>query len=112
MTTNSIAQFITVLILFIAVLVLTGFVSMWIARYQKVQEKGTNIEVIETARISSTKYIQLVRIGERYVAYAVCKDTVTKLADVPEEEIQTKESIAGETKSFKDVLELLKIQKQ
>ncbi len=112
MTINSVAQFFTVLILFVAVLVLTAFVSRWIAKYQKLQETGTNIEVVETTRISASKYIQIVRVGEHYVAYAVCKDTITKLADISEEELLTKQETVNDNKSFKDVLELLKKQKQ
>ena len=112
MTINSVAQFFTVLILFVAVLVLTAFVSKWIAKYQKLQETGANIEIVETTRISTSKYIQIARVGDHYVAYAVCKDTITKLADISEDELLVKEAPINNNKSFKDVLELLKKQKQ
>ncbi|MCR4902139.1 MAG: flagellar biosynthetic protein FliO [Butyrivibrio sp.] len=113
MTLNSVAQFLTVLVIFIAVLIITYFTSRWIAKYQKTQSIGGNIEILETARISNSAYIQITRIGEKYIAYAVSKDTVTKLTDLSLEELQIKDvSAEVENKSFKDVLELLKKQKQ
>jgi len=110
MTINGVAQFITVLILFVVVLAASILTSMWVAKYQKAQNTGSNIEILETLRVSPTKYIQITRIGEHYVAYAVCKDTITKLTDLSEEEISIKETTT-DNKSFKDVLELLKKQK-
>ena len=85
---DSYAQFITVLAVFVLVLAVTALVTKWIANYQKVQSANVNIEVIETTRISSNKYIQVVRLGERYVAIAVCKDTVTLLGEIPKEQLK------------------------
>lgn len=82
------AQFIAVLIVFVFVLGLTYFTTKWIAKYQKVQSTTNNIDVIETTRISNSKYIQIVRIGDTYMAIAVCKDTVTALCEVPKEQLK------------------------
>lgn len=84
---DSFSQFITVLFIFILVLALTLFTTRWIARYQKGQRNGSNIDVVETCPIGNGKYIQIVRLAESYVAIAVCKDTVTVLAKLPKEEI-------------------------
>ena len=92
------AQLITVLLIFVAVLALTALTTKYIAKVQKQTELTGNLEILETIRISSTKYIQLVRIGETYVAMAVCKDTVTKLCEVSKE--QLKENTPGENNSF------------
>lgn len=81
------AQFITVLLVFVAVLAVTALTTKWMANYQKQQNVNCNIEVIETARISNNKYIQLVRVGETYMAIAVCKDTVTMLGQIPKEQL-------------------------
>lgn len=85
--TDSYAQFITVLVVFVLVLGVTALVTKWIAGYQKQQSVNVNIEVIETTRISNTKYIQIVRLGVKYVAIAVCKDTVTQLCEIPAEQL-------------------------
>ena len=101
--TNSYAQFITVLAVFVLVLAVTALVTKWIANYQKVQSVNVNIEVIETTRISNNKYIQVVRLGERYVAIAVCKDTVTLLGEIPKEPL--KEGNHSRTLRFRDILD-------
>lgn len=87
--TNGYAEFITVLLLFVIVLAVTALTTKWIANYQKQQGVNGNVQVIETARISNSKYIQIVRIGGKYVALAVCKDTVTMLGEIPEEQLNT-----------------------
>ena len=104
-------QFISILIIFIAVLAATYYVTKWIANYQKGAESGKNIDIIETCKISATKYVQIIRIGERYVAIGVSKDEITNLGDVPAEDLkfntETKENL-----SFKEVLEKIKGEKK
>ena len=104
--TDSYAQFITVLVIFVAVLVVTALVTKWIARYQKQQSAGSNIEILETTRIANNKYIQLVRIGESYYAIAICKDTVTTLGEIPAEQVKLRETPAGQGGTgFRELLE-------
>lgn len=63
---------------------------------------GTNVEVIETFRLSQNKLVQILRLGESYVAVAVCKDTVTVLREIPAEEL--KEEMRERGMSFRDLL--------
>lgn len=104
-------QFISILIIFIAVLAATYYVTKWIANYQKGTESGRNIDVIETCKISATKYVQIIRIGERYVAIGVSKDEITNLGDVPVEDLQFNTE-SKENLSFKEVLEKIKGEKK
>jgi flagellar protein FliO/FliZ len=97
--TDSYAQFITVLLIFVAVLAVTALVTKWIAGYQK----AGNIEVLETVRIANNKYIQLVRIGESYFAIAVCKDTVTNLGEIPAGQLKDK-TTTDNTSGFRELL--------
>lgn len=99
---DSYAQLITVLVVFVVVLAIAAVVTKYIARYQKSQGSGSNVEVLETAQIATGKYIQLVRLGETYAAIAVCKDTVTMLCQIPEEQIVRKD-MAQEIK-FRELL--------
>ncbi len=85
---GSYAQFITVLLIFVLVLGVTALTTRWIANYQKQQSDNVNIQVIETTRIANSKYIQIVRIGETYMAVVVCKDTVTMLGEIPKEQLK------------------------
>ena len=100
---GSYAQFITVLLIFAAVLGVTAWVTRWMANYQKQQSVNENIEVIETTRIANNKYIQIIRAGEKYMVIAVCKDTVTMLGEIPGE--QLKEGLPVQHLKFKELLD-------
>ncbi len=107
---DSYVQFMTVLILFVFVLAITAFVTRWIGGYQKSRSVGANMELIESLRLSNNKYVQIVRVGRKYLAVAVCKDTVTMLTEVPEEDLNFPEGSLGSASTFRDVL--AKIQKE
>ncbi len=100
---GSYAQFITVLLIFVIVLGITALTTKWIANYQKQQSINENVQVIETTRIANNKYIQIIKIGGKYVAIAVCKDTITMLGEIPEE--QLKEEKPVQNFSFKEFLD-------
>ena len=101
-TLSDIAQLFTVLIIFIAVLVISMLCTKWIGNYQKLQATSRSAEVIETVRIAPGKWIQIVRIGSKYKVIAICKDTVTYLGDVDESDIKSGDS--SEKKTFSEVL--------
>lgn len=99
---NSYFQFITVLVIFVAVLAITAVTTKYIAKYHKITKANSNIEIIESTYIANNKYIQLVKIGDTYIAMATCKDTVTMLAEIPKEQIKINAS--EKDQSFKDLL--------
>lgn len=103
--TDGYAQLIAVLVVFVVVLAITAVVTKYIARYQKAQGTGSNIEVLETAQIIPGKYIQLVRLGNTYAAIAVCKDTVTMLCQIPEEQICKRNTSGEQGLKFRDFLD-------
>ena len=101
--TGGYLQLVTVLLLFVLVLAVTAAITKWMAGSQRQQASEGNVEVIETHRISNNKYIQIVRVGKTYMVIAVCKDTVTLLGQVPEEELRFRE--AGQHFRFKEILD-------
>lgn len=103
-SSNGYAQFITVLVIFVVVLLVTAYVTKWTANYQKHQNVDRNIEVIETTRLDNNKWIQIVRVGNTYKVLAVCKDTVTLLGEVPKDELREAEP-GGERISFKELFD-------
>lgn len=105
---DSYAQFITVLVLFVVVLAVTAFTTKWIAGYQKQRNRNCNIDVLDTQRISTGKYLQIIRAGEKYLVIAVCKDTVTMLTEVPREQLVIKEAERGEQVGFGELFEKMK----
>ena len=107
---DSYIQFMTVLILFLLVLAITWFVTRWMAGYHRGRISNTNIEVLDMISLSNNKYIQIVRVGQKYLAVAICKDTVTMLSEIPEEDLSFPEGSLGSASTFRDVL--AKIQKE
>ena len=109
---DSFVQFVTVLLLFLVVLVITYGVTRWISGIQKTQMVGRNMEIVDTMRISSSKYLQIVRAGEKYLVIAVCKDTVTMLAEIPKESLMLQNNMqtGGYQPGFREILEKIKNQ--
>lgn len=102
-------QLITLVLIFALVLGLTYFVTRFVGNYQKNKLTGTNISVIETIRISSSKYIQLIQIGSRYFAIAVCKDTVTLIGEIEQNDlVLTDNTTQVQPESFKTILDKFK----
>ena len=97
------AQLITVLLIFVLVLTVTALTTKWMANYQKQQGSNANIHVIETTRIANNKFVQIIRVGEKYIAVAVCKDTVTMLGEIPSDQIKFPED--AHSLSFKSIFE-------
>ena len=104
MPADDILQLVTILIILILVMAAAFFVTRLIARYGQGTTGGNNIEVIETYRLSPNMYAQILRLGETYVAVAVCKETVTKLAELRADEVQRITDPGAEGSSFKDIL--------
>lgn len=101
---DSIVQLITVVLIFIFVLALACIATMLAAGVQKGKMMSPNVEVIETFKLAQNKYIQIVRIGEKYFSIVVCKDTVTLLGEIAKDDITIQESGLGKTLSFQEIL--------
>lgn len=102
-TIDSAAQLLTVIVLFIVVLIATWLTTRYIAGVQKGKLSGSNFETVDTFRLSQNKYVQIMRIGHRYLAVAVCKDTVTVLCELQEDEITFRdEAFTQKAVSFED----------
>ena len=81
-TIDSAAQLLTVIVLFIVVLIATWLTTRYVAGVQKGKLSGSNFETVDTFRLSQNKYVQIMRIGHKYLAVAVCRDTVTVLCEL------------------------------
>ena len=111
-TLGGIAQFITVLILFVIVLWVTWAVTKWTAGYQKGKWAGGNIEMLESFRIASDKYVQIIRVADKYLAVAVAKDTVTLLAELEEQTLLFPGDAGGGQMNFREILEKVRGKKK
>ena len=104
---DSFLQLCTVLFIFVLVLVITWAATKLIANMQNGQSvHSANIEVIETYRLTANKYIQIIKTGEKYLAIAVCKDTVTMLAEIPAGQVHVPDRQGSAMPDFKKILEM------
>ena len=66
------------------------------------------MEIVDTLRISASKYLQIIRVGDKYFAIAVCKDTVTMLTEVSKDSLNLEMGAGNTNLSFREVLEKIK----
>ena len=100
---SSYAQFIIVLLIFVGVLAVTLWVTRWMSGYQRVRGTDSNIRVIDSQPIGNGKYIQIVRLGDRYYALAVSKDNVSLISELDKDSLIIREG-SSQAVSFKDIL--------
>ena len=101
---DSVAQLLTVILLFVVVLGATWLTTRYVAGVQKGKMKGSNFEVIDTFRLTQNKYVQILRSEKKYMAFAICKDTVTVLRELDESEIVFHDSdLSKKAVSFEDI---------
>lgn len=102
---QSIIELLGLIVIFVIVLVVCYYTTKFVAGKQLVQKKMGNFEIVETFAISQNKYLQLIRMGNKYVVISVSKDSVGFITELDENEvcrIQKNEAMSG--KSFKEVL--------
>ncbi|KSV60690.1 flagellar biosynthetic protein FliO [Acetivibrio ethanolgignens] len=86
-TIENVFQLIGLLVVFILILAAAYFVTKWVGNTAMEGQKNKNISVIETFRLTPNKFIQIVRLGDTYVAIAVSKDHVEYLTEIDEEKL-------------------------
>ena len=109
---ESIGQLICVILLFLFVLFLS-YVAARISGSLQANKfaKNSNIKVIEVFRMSNTKMIEIIQIGEHYYAIAVCKDVITLISKLEDDEIVLHENKV-EPLDFKKILEKMRNEKK
>lgn len=105
---ESAAQLLTVLVIFIFVLVLTYLTTRFVGKYQKLQGYNKNFEAIETFRITNNKFLQLVRVGKRYLVISIGKDEVSLVMEISEDDIDLSAGEADNSDAFKRMLDIAK----
>lgn len=108
---ESVVQLITVLIIFALVLATTYWTTKWIGGIQKNNMKGTNIELIECMRIGQNQFIEIARIGNKYLLLGVSKDTITMLCEVSGDDLKIdieNSELQNNVESFQKLLEKAK----
>lgn len=108
-TLDSVFDLLTVLFIFVVVIILTYYTTRFIAGYQKNKSVGRNLEVLESYRVTSNKYLQIVRAGKKYLVIGIGKDEIHVLAELSEDELTLFSGNEGTgTLSFKELLDKAK----
>ena len=106
-----IGRFICLFLLSAFVIFLAYIAARITGSYQSnVLNKQSNIRIVEAIRISANKTIEIVKIGERYFAIAVCKDNVSLLTELDASEIIEQDKTL-EPIDFKKILDKMKSEK-
>ena len=106
-TVQNIIELLSLIIIFVIVLVVCYFTTKFVAGRQLVQKRIGNFEVIETFPIAQNKYLQLIKMGTKYIVISVTKDNITYITELNQEEVcQMQKSSTGMSsgKNFKEVL--------
>lgn len=103
---ENVLQLLALVVVFVIVLAGTYYVTRWIARSGMIQSQSKNIRVMETFKITTGKYIQIIKLGTKYYAIGVTKDDITFLAQLEEEQLDFSPDLSGDTKvSFKELFD-------
>ncbi len=102
---QSLFELLGLILIFVIVLVVCYYTTRFVAGRQLVQKKMGNFDVVETFPIAQNKYLQLIRMGNKYVVISVSKDTINYLTEIDEDQVcQIQNSTPMSGKSFKEVL--------
>lgn len=108
-TISNIAELFGLLLVFILILVLAYYTSKWIGKTGAGMGARThNITIIETLRLSQTKYLQIIKVANKYIVIAVSKDHVEYLTEIDGEQLSSFEDVT-EAPSFKEILSKIKL---
>ena len=101
---ESVSQFLTVFLVFLLVLALTYFTTRFVGSFQKAASFNKNFEAIETYKITNGKYLQLVRVGKKYVVIGIGKDSVNTICEISEEDIDLTDSKPQASEAFSEFM--------
>ena len=107
---NSVFRFVTVVLIFAFVIVVTQITTRYIASLQKTQMKDGRIKLLDAARLNGNTYIQIVRISGKVMALAVSKDNVTVLCELESEDFDDNDQVDDEKRlpDFKEIFDRAK----
>ena len=102
---QSLFELLGLILIFVIVLVVCYYTTRFVAGRQLVQKKMGNFEVVETFAIAQNKYLQLIRMGNKYVVLAIAKDSISYVTELDENEVcQIQNNAAVSGKNFKEIL--------
>ena len=98
----SVLKLIGLIIVCIIIIAASSYTTRFIGQKQMGNVGESNFKSVDVYRINQNKYLQIVQVGKKYFVIAVCKDTVTMLGELSEDDITFKKNI--QKRSFKEIL--------
>lgn len=89
---KSIGEIVVMLLIFAVILFLAYLASKLASRMQVKASSQGNLKLMETIRIQNNKYIQIVRVGEKYLVIGIGKDEITFLTELSKDALSYEES--------------------
>ncbi len=102
---DSFIQLIGLIILLVLILVATYYTTRFVGNVKLGQLKNSNFQLIDAYRISPNKLLQIVKIADKYVVLAVCKDTITFITELDEDSVTARDFQTKEKLTFSQLLE-------
>ncbi len=106
---GNIMKLIGLIILCIIIIAASYYTTKFIGQKQMGNVGESNFKSIDVYRINQNKYIQILKVANKYLVIAVCKDTVTLLGELEESEITFKNR--DKKRTFKDILDKVSAEK-
>ena len=103
-TGQNLLEFFGIILIFIIVLVACWATTRFVASKQLAGKNTGNFEVVETYAIARDRFLQLVRIGTRYYAIAVGKDSISVICELSKEDINLERKTGTSINGFSNVL--------
>jgi flagellar protein FliO/FliZ len=109
---GSIIELVGLIFVLILILFAAFYATRLIGRISSGQFKNSNFKVIDTYRISPNKFLQIVKVANKYLVISVSKDTVKFITELEESEVYIKDTNLKENMSFKQILEKVRNKSQ
>ncbi len=100
---SSIASLFGILAVCILVIAASYFFTRFVGGRQLSQQKNSNFKAVDTFHLAQNKYLMLIQVGKRYFVIAICKDTVTMLSELSEDDITVWRKNVQGTANFKSI---------
>ncbi len=105
---DNIVELFGLLLVFVLILVLAYYTSKWIGKNGAgMVTKNQNITIVDTLRLSQTKYLQIIKVADKYMVIAVSKDHVEYLTEIDGEKLDITPK-GTQPPSFKEILNKIK----
>ena len=95
--------FILIIILFAAY-----YTSRLVGKFSLGQLKNSNFQVIDTYRISPNKFLQIVKVSNKFIVLSVSKDNIQFITELEESEVFIRDINNKENLSFKQIFDKIR----